>query len=205
VLYYFIPVCLGEAFPKFLKPKYHAKRHILCSSNSYQKRYPPSTQNSNWKKVFNHCDNKVIHAYCGQIQPELSGKGVNPQDSELFICYAVSGEKKMHSNQKDSYLFAPPVAPVCGAADGDLKNPSFHKPTWSINLSKTELFDICPWLDTQLRIVDDAFALHPSSKARKSLCLFQAWACLLAMERRISQAVKMLASLPVDDKNNLIC
>jgi hypothetical protein len=30
----------------------------------------------------------------------------------------------MKSNQKDSYLFNPPVAPVCGAAYGDPKNPS---------------------------------------------------------------------------------
>lgn len=110
----------------------------------------------------------------------------------------------MNSNQKDSSLFTPPVAPVCGAADGDPRNPSFHKPTWSINLAETELYDLCPWLYAQLHIVDDAFSLYPSFKARKGLCLFQGRACLLAMERQISQAVKMLASLPVDNKNNLI-
>jgi hypothetical protein len=147
---------------------------------------------------------KVTHVCRGQVQQELSNKEVNPQDSERFFGYAASGEKKMNSNQKDSYLFTPPVAPVCGAADGDLKNPSFHKPVWSINLAETELYNLCPWLYTQLRIVDDAFVLYPSFKARKGLCLFQAQACLLAMERRISQAVKMLASRPVDDKNNLI-
>jgi hypothetical protein len=146
----------------------------------------------------------VTHVCRGQVQQELSGKVVNPQDNERFFGYAASGEKKMNSNQKDSYLFTPPVAPVCGAADGDPKNPSFHKPAWSIDLGESELFDLCPWLYAQLRIVDDAFALHPYFKVRKGLCLFQARACLLAMERQILQAVKMLASLPVDDKNNLI-
>jgi hypothetical protein len=68
--------------------------------------------------------------------------GVNPQDNERFFDYAASGEKKMNSNQKDSYLFTPPVAPICGAADGDPKNPSFHKPTWSIDHAGTELFDL---------------------------------------------------------------
>jgi hypothetical protein len=171
------------------------------------KRYPRSTQYSNWKKVFNHRDifcNRVTHVCRGQVQQELSGKGVNPQDNERFFGYAASGEKKMNSNQKDLHLFTPPVTPVCGAADDDPKNPSFHKPVWSIYLIKTELSDLCSWLYAQVRIVDDAFALHPSFKARKGLYLFQAWACLLAMEGRILQAVKMLASLPVDDKNNLI-
>jgi hypothetical protein len=49
------------------------------------------------------------------------------QDHDRFFGYAASG-KIMNYNQKDSYLFTPPVAPVCGAGDGDPKNPSFHKP-----------------------------------------------------------------------------
>jgi hypothetical protein len=48
--------CLDEPFPNFLKPVDYALRHILRSSKSYLKRYRPSTQYSNWKKVFNHCD-----------------------------------------------------------------------------------------------------------------------------------------------------
>jgi hypothetical protein len=48
--------CLGEPFPNFLEPKDYAKRHLFRASMSYEKRYPPSTQYSNWKKVFNHCD-----------------------------------------------------------------------------------------------------------------------------------------------------
>jgi hypothetical protein len=207
VLYFAFHV-LVNPFPIFLKRADYALRHMFRSSKSYEKRYPPSTQYSNWKKVFNHCDifcNMLVAHVCrGQVQQELSDKVVNPQDNERFFGYTALGEKKMNSNQEDSYLFTPPVALICGAADGDPNNPSFHKPPWSIDLAKTELFDLYPWLYVQLRIVDDAFALHPSFKARKGLCLFQARACLLAMERRISQAVKMLASLPVDDQNNLI-
>jgi hypothetical protein len=132
--------CLGEPFPNFLKPADYVLRHIFRSSKSYVKQYPPSTHYSNWKKVFNHCDifcNMVTHVCRGQVQQELSNKGVNPQDNESFFGYAASGEKKMNSNQKDSYLFTPPVAPVCGAEDGDPKNPSFHKPAWSIDLGET--------------------------------------------------------------------
>ena len=198
--------CLGEPFPNFLKPKDYARRFLFRSSMCYLKGYPSSTQYSNWKKVFKHCDifcHKVTHVCRGQIQQELSDKGVCAQDHERFFGYAASREKKMNSNQKDSYLFTPPVAPVCGAADGDPKNPSFHKPAWCIELAPNELHDLCPWLYTQLQVVQDAFDLHPTFKARKVLCLFQASSCLLSMERRISQAVKMLASLPVDEKNNL--
>jgi hypothetical protein len=129
--------CRGEPFSNFLKPADYALRHTFRSSKSYVKRYPPSTQYSNWKKVFNHCDifcNLVTHVCRGQVQQELSNKGVNPQDDERFFGYAASVEKKMNSNQKDSYLFTPPMTPVCGAADGDPKNHSFHKPAWSIDL-----------------------------------------------------------------------
>ncbi len=111
----------------------------------------------------------------------------------------------MNSNQKDSYLFTPPVAPVCGAADGDPKNPSFHKPTWSIQLGESELLDLCPWLYSELHRVDASFVANPTFKVRKNFCLIQARACLLVLERRIAQATKMLASVPVDDNNNLIC
>jgi hypothetical protein len=147
--------CLGEPFPIFLKPADYALRHILRSSKSYEKRYPPSTQYSNWKKVFNHRDifcNMVTHVCRGQVQQELRDKGVNSQDNERVFGCAASKEKKKNSNQKDSYLFTPPMAPVCGAANGDPKNPSFQKPAWSINLGETELFELCPWLYAQLRI-----------------------------------------------------
>jgi hypothetical protein len=108
--------CLGERFPNFLETKDYAKRHIFCSSQSYQKRYPPSTQYSNWKKAFTPCDvfrDKVTHVCRGQIQQEPSNKGVNSQDNERFFGYAASGEKKMNSSQTDLYLFVtPPVAPT---------------------------------------------------------------------------------------------
>jgi hypothetical protein len=200
--------CYGEPFPNFLNPKDYTKRPVFRAASSYLKSYPASTQYSNWKKVFAHCGifcSKVTHVCRGQIQQELSDRGVCAQDSERFFGYAASGEKKMNSNQKDSYLFTPPVAPVCGAADGDPKNPSFHKPAWSIKLGESELLDLCPWLYSELHRVDAAFVANPTFKARKKLCLIQARACLLALERRIAQAVKMLASVPVDDHNNLIC
>jgi hypothetical protein len=122
----------------------------------------------------------------------------------------------MSSNQKDSYLFTPPpcctclwccppVAPVCGAANGDPKNPSFHKPAWSIQLGESELLDLCPWLYSELHRVDASFVANPTFKVRKNLCLIQARACLLALEWCTAQAVKMPASVPVDDNNNLIC
>jgi hypothetical protein len=54
--------------------------------------------------------------------------------------------------------------------------------------------------------VDSSFVANPTFKAWKHLCLIQAPACLLALERRIAQAFKMLASVLVDDdNNNLIC
>jgi hypothetical protein len=52
--------------------------------------------------------------------------------------------RKNNLNQKDSYLFTPPVAPACGAADGDPKNPCFFTPAWSIELGQTKLVDLCP-------------------------------------------------------------
>ena len=98
----------------------------------------------------------------------------------------------MNSNQKDSYLFTPPVAPVCGAADGDPKNPSFHKPAWSIQLGESALLDLCPWLYSELHRVDASFVANPTFKVRKNFCLIQARACLLALEQRIAQAVRCL-------------
>jgi hypothetical protein len=174
---------------------------VFRSTHSYLNAYPASTQYSNWKKVFAHCGiycSKVTHVCRGQIQQELCDRGVCAQDSERFFGYAAS-EKKKISNQKDSYLFTPPVAPVCGAADGDPKNPSFHKPAWSIQLGESELLDLCPWLYSELHRVDASFVANPTFKVWKNLCLIQAHACLLALERRIAQAVKMLASVPVDD------
>jgi hypothetical protein len=135
--------------------------------------------NSNWKKVFNHRDlfcNKVNHVCLGQIQQKLSDKRVCAQDHECFFGYAASGKKKMNSNQKDLYLFTPSpvVPPVCGAADGDPKIPSFHKPAWSIKLAGNELFDLRPWLYTQLYLVKDAFVVHPFFQGKEGFLSFSA-------------------------------
>lgn len=84
-----------------------------------------------------------MHVCHGQIQQELSDKGVCAQDHQHFFGYAASREKN-NLNQKDSYLFTPPVAPACEAADGDPKNPCFFTPAWSIELGQTKLVDLCP-------------------------------------------------------------
>jgi hypothetical protein len=101
-------------------------------------------------------------------------------------------------------LFTPPVAPVCGANKGDPRNASFHKAAWLIELGETELIDLCPWIYSKLHTVDTFFFANPTFKAGKSLCLIQARACLLAMERRLAPSVKMPIPLTVDDKNNSI-
>jgi hypothetical protein len=101
--------CSGKPFPKFLNPKDYTKRPVFRSAHSYLSAYPASTQYSNWKKVFAHCGiycSKVTHVCRGQIQQELSNRGVCAQDSERFFGYTASGGK-MNSDQKDSYLFTP--------------------------------------------------------------------------------------------------
>jgi hypothetical protein len=102
------------------------------------------------------------------------------------------------------YMHTPPVQPVCGAADGDPNHPDLHKPGWDIVFQPGELELLCPWLFSELKKVDDLFLLYQDHNIRKALCLFQARGCLLAFERRIGQAVLMLASLPLDFKNNLL-
>jgi hypothetical protein len=81
----------------------------------------------------------------------------------------------------------------------------FHKPAWSIQLGESELLDLCPCLYSELHGVDASFVANPTFKVWKNLCIIQARVCLLALEPRIAQAVKMLASVPVDDNDNLIC
>jgi hypothetical protein len=89
--------CSGEPFPNFLNPKDYTKRPVFRSAHSYLNAYPASTQYSNWKKVFAHCGiycSKVTYVCCGQIQQELSDRGVCAQDSKRFFGYAASGGKK---------------------------------------------------------------------------------------------------------------
>jgi hypothetical protein len=103
--------CSGEPIPDFLNPEDYCKRPVFRSSTAYNNQYPGTTQYSNWKKVFAECGiycSKVTHVCRGQIQQELSDKGVCAQDHERFFGYAAPGEKKMNTNQKDSYLFTPP-------------------------------------------------------------------------------------------------
>ena len=198
---------LGEPFPDFLYPLDYAHRPIFRSVNSYTKSYPPSTQYRNWKAIYSAAGircTKVTHQNRGQVQQRLSDKGCPMDTIERFIGYAGMGQKQMNGSQKDSYMHTPPVAPVCGAADGDPNHPDLHNPGWDVDFLPGELESLCPWLYSELKKVDDKFEVYHDHKIRTAMCLFQARGCLLAFERRIGQAVLMLASLPLDSKNNLM-
>jgi hypothetical protein len=102
--------CSGKPFPNFLNPKDYTKRPVFRSAHSYLNAYPASTQYSNWKKVFAHCGSycsKVTHVCHGQIQQELSDRGVCAQDSERFFGYAASGGKKIPIKRIRTY--SPPL------------------------------------------------------------------------------------------------
>lgn len=197
-------VCHGEPFPDFLSPKEYTHRPIFRSISCYSKSYPPSTQYNNWKAIYNAAGircNKVTHQNRGQVQQRLSDLGCPLDTIERFIGYAGMGQKQMNTSMKDSYLHTPPVQPVCGAADGDPQHPDLHKPGWDIDLLPGELATLCPWLYRELKKVEIGFHMYPDHAIRTKMCLFQARGCLLAFERRIGQAVKMLASLPLNEKN----
>jgi hypothetical protein len=89
--------CSGGPFSNFLNPKDYSKCPVFHSSQSYQNWYPGSTQYINWKRVFTYCgifNKQVMHVCHGQIQQELSDKGVCAQDHQHFFGYAASREKK---------------------------------------------------------------------------------------------------------------
>jgi hypothetical protein len=146
----------------------------------------------------------VTHQNRGQVQQRLSDLGCPLDTIERFIGYAGMGQKQMNSSQKDSYLHTPPVQPVCGAADGDPNHPDLHKPGWDIELYPGELEPLCPWLYRELKKIEIGFSMYPDHPTRTKMCLFQARGCLLAFERRIGQGVKMLASLPLNEKNLML-
>jgi hypothetical protein len=125
-------------------------------------------------------------------------------DIERFIGYAGMGQKQMNANQKDTYMQTPPVQPVYGAADSDPNHPDLHKPGLDIELLPDELESLCLWLYPKLKKVDTQFLVYQDHNIRKVMCMFQARGCLFAFERQIGQAALMLASLPLDSKNNLM-
>jgi hypothetical protein len=200
-------IVFQEPFPGFLDPKDYAQRPIFRSANSYMKAYPSSTQYTNWKAIYDAAGircSKVTHQNRSQVQQKLCNLGCPMDTLERFIGYKPEGVKQMNQSQKDSYLFGPPVQPVCGAADGDPKHPELHKPGWCIDLLPGELDTLCPWLYSEIDKINTAFRAYPDHQKRIDMCLIQAKGCLLAFERRIGQAVLMLASLPLDEKNNLL-
>lgn len=196
-----------EPFPDFLDYKDYTLRPVFRSVSSFRKSYPSSTQYHNWKAIYNaagvHCA-KVTHQNRSQVQQRLSDLGCPLDTIERFIGYAVHGQKAMNGAMRDSYLTSTPVQPVCGAADGDPNHPELHKPGWSVDLLSGELVSLCPWLYDEMEKVDSALLANPDHQKRVDMCLIQAKGCLMAFQRRIGQAVLMLASLPVDEKNNLL-
>jgi hypothetical protein len=205
VLLRFCVLC--EPFPDFLDGEDYTKRPVFRSVRSYHEEYPPSSQNSNWNAVFKvcgiHCD-KVTHQQRQQLQQKLADAGLDLMHLERFIGYASNGQKQMNGNQLHSYLFNSPVQAVAGAADGDPNSPSTFVSGWDVTVSTTELSTLCPWLWHAISQVENAMAQFTDPKEQASHCLIQAHGSLSAIVFRVTSAVKLLASLPVDDKNNLL-
>jgi hypothetical protein len=202
----FIVLC--EPFPDFLDPDDYTKRPIFRSARSYSAPYPPSTQNTNWNALFDAAGinaEKVTHQQRQQLQQKLADAGLDLMHLERFIGYATNGQKqKMNGNQLHSYLFNSPVQAVAGAADGDPNNPATFKSGWDVTVSDSELSTLCPFLFHAIDEVEKSMAQYIDPKEQESRCLLQAQGSLLAIRFRIISAVKMLASLPLDDKNNLL-
>jgi hypothetical protein len=124
---------------------------------------------------------------------------------ERFIGYATKNEQKqMNGNHLHSYLFNSPVQAIAGAADGDdLNSPSTYKSAWDVPLSLTDLSTLCPWLWHALFQEEIAMSQFPDPQEQGSCCCIQAQVLLLAIAFCVTSPVKLLALLPVDDKNNL--
>jgi hypothetical protein len=71
-------------------------------------------------------------------------------------------------------------------------------------LSKSELNGLCPWLWSAIEAVENEIVKFPDPQEQEDRCLIQAEGSLLAILFRITSAVKLLASFPLDDKNNLL-
>jgi hypothetical protein len=153
------------------------------------------------------CD-KVTHQQRQQLQQKLADAGLNLMHLERFIRYASNGQKQMNGNQLHSYLFDSPVQAVADGADGadgDPNSPSTYKSGWDVTVSPTgDLSTLCPWLWHVISQVEKVMAQFTDPVEQASGCLVQAYGSLLAIVLRVTTAVKLLASLPVDDKNNLL-
>jgi hypothetical protein len=202
---------MREPFPNFLVPDDYTKRPIFRSYTTYTKEYPPTTQNKNWNALFQTVGinaDKVTHQQRQQLQQKLADAGCDLMHLERFIGYAGNGQKQMNGNQLHSYLFNSPVQAVAGAADGDPNNPATFKSGWDVLVSDSDLQrkdgELCPFLFEAIDEVEESMAQYPDPKEQEARCLPQAHGSLLAIRFRIISAVKLLASLPLDDKNNLL-
>jgi hypothetical protein len=73
-----------------------------------------------------------------------------------------------------------------------------------VTIPPTDLSTLCPWLWHAISEVEKAMAQFTDPKDQARHCLIQARGSLPAIVFRVTSAVKLLASLPVDDKNNLL-
>jgi hypothetical protein len=198
---------LYEPFPDFLDGEDYTKRLVFRSIRSYHSKYPSSSQNSNWNSLCKvcgiNCDN-VTYQQRQQLQQKLADAGLDLMHLERFIGYASNGQKQMNGNQLHLYLFNSPVQAVAGAADGDPNSPSTCISGWDVTISSTDLSTLCPWLWHAISKVEKAMAQFMDPKDQASHCLIQTQGSLSAIVFRVTRAVKLLASLPVDDKNNLL-
>jgi hypothetical protein len=83
-------------------------------------------------------------------------------------------------------------------------SPSTYKSGWDVPVSPTDLSTLCPWLWHAISQVNIAMAQFPDPQEQGSCCLIQVQGLLLAITFRVTRTVKVLALLPVDNKNNLL-
>jgi hypothetical protein len=150
-----------------------------------------------------NCD-KVTHQQRQQLQQKLADAGFDLMHLERFIGYASNGQKQMNGNQLHSYLFNSPIQAVAGAADGGPNSLSAYKSGWDVIVSPSDLSTLCPWLWHAISEVKKAMTQFTDPAEQASRCLIQAYDSLLAVGFHVSSTVKLLALLPVDDKNNLL-
>jgi hypothetical protein len=160
----------------------------------------------NWSNIFAAlgigCP-KVTHQLHVQTQQRLSDKGCSTQNIDRAIGYAPDG-MKMNGNCRTSYLNCSPVQFFVGAADGNPNDPGAHSAGWNVEIFWNEIEMLVPYLYQVLDAVEKAYYSSTNHKERKTGCLNQALGSLKATERRIHNAVKLLASKVPDDRNNLL-
>ena len=94
-----------------------------------------------------------------------------------------------------SYLNCPPVQFVAGAADGDPNDPGSLSAGWNVEIFRSEIETLVPYLYESMDVVGAAFYKCSTHKEREVACLNQALGSLKAMERRVHNGIKLLASM----------